>query len=915
MLGDEAVHEFGNSFAIGLQELSHHIPDGYHVLKNAILIAQSNQGFRKCGWLISKKWGSKCMTFGATSYSCWLKLRCSERRTVLLHSVYQPNAAHGMEVCETALIQFFGELWPVEANNLVVVGDFQICLGTTEHTWEESMMGNAFVGQSRSPMGVRLLSLLRESGLHVASSRTDVGVPSAMRPTHIPWKEQPQYNIVARTIDFVFLDEALVAHQTDNFTAMQFLGGHKSDHVLTGVSVNMEEKRFIKNASASKACRPAELHAQKWADEVKQQWSSIPASLWAEDAVGAMQLGLTQACANFPKKYQSFKPGARRRDERLQNMRQEMRSTDCQLERCLIRNRIRKRCRELRKIQKSQELQEATRHHRRHRAKPLQAMGWQEMDGYIGGTQAMLHHEAWWKCNWNREVAFELTDHLYSTCGNPTTWEGTPVEADVDIARLVCETWRPQKAGDHLGCTHESLQRLDDESLSLVCSIISWVWTTLQIPWIWKLVHVRLLSKHSKPKGPKDFRPISLINVTARLAAKVALYKTAHLWERLPDYIMGFRRGVSTDNMIFILSETVQRAKEWHRPLVFLKIDLSRAFDCVPRSLLVEALLQLHATPWEIFALMSTLPSEWILHWLDLHSDIGKMTNGVPQGSSTSPAFFNAVIMVILERIRARCFTLGLHYQLDDFILCCLAWADDIIFATPSLHSAHELLHIIVEEFTHAGFKINPDKTVIAANVHARVDEVFHWEGQVVPVTDVLPVLGVLLDLGAASETLLDAALARGLRTFWACRSQLTQKTVHIKWRVQLLRSCVYGSALHGLNAVLWTHALAQRVARWTNGLFRLLFPRRRRPRQPWLIYFRSWTHSARCQVQRWGIPGLLVEALKRQHRWAGHVSRSTGLLHQALKHRDITWWRGVQQLNETTPRPHQLRHPSTYRH
>eukprot|EP00971_Amphidinium_carterae_P026117 515110-Amphidinium_carterae.1 len=56
--------------------------------------------------------------------------------------------------------------------------------------------------------------------------------------------------------------------------------------------------------------------------------------------------------------------------------------------------------------------------------------------------------------------------------------------------------------------------------------------------------------------------------------------------------------------------DVAARAKEW-------KQGLSRAFDCVPRGAVLEASHELGASPWEMFALLSTLRDLWVFQWQD----------------------------------------------------------------------------------------------------------------------------------------------------------------------------------------------------------------------------------------------------------------------------------------------------------
>eukprot|EP00971_Amphidinium_carterae_P334184 6469308-Amphidinium_carterae.1 len=458
--------------------------------------------------------------------------------------------------------------------------------------------------------------------------------------------------------------------------------------------------------------------------------------------------------------------GSRRGDDQLQMLRRSLHETRDALDRRNIRKSIRRRCMQLRRLQQQQTLHTATAGKKKWRPKQVQARGWHSRDGsFTGGAEAFQIHLDWWRSVWARDSHFDLSAVLVSRYGQSSEWAGAPPSLDSDTAAYLCSQWHFQKAGDQLGCTYECFKALNTTGLALVCMVISCIWASLSIPSLWRTVHVKLLSKNAHPRGPRDFRPISLLPISSRLAAKSILYKTQHLWDRLLEHLLGFRPGISTDHLIFVASETIARAKEWKKGLVLLKLDLSRAFDCVPRSTILHALQELGATPWEMFALLCTLPDSWILHWQDLESTPQPMTNGVPQGSSTSPALFNAVMWLILRRIQARCQELDLAYTLDDFQLCYLAWADDIILFTHSLPAAARILKIAAEEFASLHFILNLDKCQIAVNpfIQREVDDIPAFLDRFDLLAEIT-VLGATLDMGASTDSLLLGALARGTR-------------------------------------------------------------------------------------------------------------------------------------------------------
>ena len=91
-----------------------------------------------------------------------------------------------------------------------------------------------------------------------------------------------------------------------------------------------------------------------------------------------------------------------------------------------------------------------------------------------------------------------------------------------------------------------------------------------------------------KNKGDRsdrnNYRGISLLCITGKLFARVALYRLQKLAERVyPESQCGFRSKRSTVDMIFSVRQLQENCKEQHQPLYIAFIDLTR-----PLTLSVE---------------------------------------------------------------------------------------------------------------------------------------------------------------------------------------------------------------------------------------------------------------------------------------------------------------------------------------
>eukprot|EP00971_Amphidinium_carterae_P299855 5957478-Amphidinium_carterae.1 len=181
----------------------------------------------------------------------------------------------------------------------------------------------------------------------------------------------------------------------------------------------------------------------------------------------------------------------------------------------------------------------------------------------------------------------------------------------------------------------------------------------------------------------------------------------------------------------------------------------------IPVPSLWRTVHELGATPWEMFALLRTLPDSWILHCQGLESEPQPMTSGVPQGSSTSLALFNAVMWLILRRIQAR----------------------NVV--------VRSILDIAAEEFAPLHFILNLDKCQIAVNpfIPKEEDDAIPAFLERFDLLTEITVLGATLDMGASCDSLLLGALARGTRAWWSCHARVPPFALPFKWASALSRS------------------------------------------------------------------------------------------------------------------------------
>eukprot|EP01034_Spumella_vulgaris_P021843 gene21843-27914_t len=165
------------------------------------------------------------------------------------------------------------------------------------------------------------------------------------------------------------------------------------------------------------------------------------------------------------------------------------------------------------------------------------------------------------------------------------------------------------------------------------------------------------LNKPKKPKTVENTRPITIVN-TVRKIFSLILYE--RIRDRAEQYISssqsGFRRGRSTADIVWAyrwLDATVHRYQQVSIHL--LGLDLSKAFDTVPRDKLKEVLKESGIAGDDELRMLDKLLDDIRLR-VRVSGKYGeefKTTNGIPQGDSLSPLLFIIYLEAALRDLRA----------------------------------------------------------------------------------------------------------------------------------------------------------------------------------------------------------------------------------------------------------------------
>ncbi|KAF2905586.1 hypothetical protein ILUMI_00590 [Ignelater luminosus] len=124
------------------------------------------------------------------------------------------------------------------------------------------------------------------------------------------------------------------------------------------------------------------------------------------------------------------------------------------------------------------------------------------------------------------------------------------------------------------------------------------------MPKEWSQALIHPVHKKGSTQNPENYRPISPLNVTYKLLAKVINKRIQeNIEEKIGQYQAGFGNGKSVINHIFAPRQIEEKCCKRNIPIHALFLDFKQAFDKINRKNLIEAMQSLNI-PTELVQLV-----------------------------------------------------------------------------------------------------------------------------------------------------------------------------------------------------------------------------------------------------------------------------------------------------------------------
>ena len=225
---------------------------------------------------------------------------------------------------------------------------------------------------------------------------------------------------------------------------------------------------------------------------------------------------------------------------------------------------------------------------------------------------------------------------------------------------------------------------------------------------------ISLIYKKGSINDPSNYRGISLLSSLGKFFYTVLKNRLTNFVRKqkiLSDCQLGFQVGNRTSDAHIILYNLIRKYCHKNYKMIFgCFIDFQKAFDKIPREILLEKLLKYNITG-KMYASIKNLYTN-NLSCIKIDNKMTKMfpiDQGVKQGCILSPILFNlfmADLPTALDPHKGVSLDKSIKFN-------CIIWADDIIIMSESESDLNYHLKVLASYCGNNGLTLNTDKTKV----------------------------------------------------------------------------------------------------------------------------------------------------------------------------------------------------------
>ena len=472
------------------------------------------------------------------------------------------------------------------------------------------------------------------------------------------------------------------------------------------------------------------------------------------------------------------------------------------------------------------------------------------------------------------------------------------VPSEIEL-RTVLKSFKNNKSSGTDRLRTEGLKYNNSQQLiNVLITLFTLIWACIQVPVSWLHASITCLYKKGSMSEAKNYRGLSIGANLSRILSKIVMMRIQEAYEKyMGNEQFGFRRNRSTADGIFIVKQIIDKYEE---TLIAVYIDLTAAYDHIPRNLLFRV-LTLRTGATHLLAIMEKMYEATTASIRGMQSKFDVLV-GCRQGGQESPCFFNLYFDYVLK-IAAHAIDqefpegwgIEFNYQISHLctnrdqrqespmrgidIIQWILYADDAVLFCKTVKEAERLLSIINETCLRFGLNISFAKTktqVFHNNELAEKPTLFNIGDEVIENVKTFIYLGHQITT-EINKTFTEHRIACAFAKFNELRGVLSDINVNVRSRRKILESCVRMRLTYGTQAWFPKEQELQRLESCWHEILRSMvkggWSRRKPPdNSDETVYAFKYNNQQIEQILK---TSPLRDAIYQQHlRYIGHVCR-----------------------------------------
>ena len=343
--------------------------------------------------------------------------------------------------------------------------------------------------------------------------------------------------------------------------------------------------------------------------------------------------------------------------------------------------------------------------------------------------------------------------------------------------------------------SNEMLKHLNEEGVQAVTCLFNHCLQSGSYPWHTSIITP--IHKSGDQYNPDNYRAIAVSSCLGKTFSNILLQRLLTFRDECckdPATQLGFSKGAQTNDHILTLKTIVDKKKR--EKLVACFVDLKKAFDTIPRDLLLHKLVSLNIQG-DFFAVIQSMydNSHAKIKINNILSNKFKVQKGTEQGHPMSPDLFKLYIRDLSTMLSVE----GKFPDLSDTIINHLLWADDLVLLALDYKSMQTNLDILQNFCNTWGLTVNMKKTkIIQFGTSKRNAYTFLLGSDTVEIVKTYCYLGIIIHQNGSFKCAIDELRKKALRARFALMRVISKTFISFSSLLILFDSLIKPILLYG---------------------------------------------------------------------------------------------------------------------